>query len=71
MLMKEKLKKQINIERGKLTTEEGEGKSDYAIWKGDKKRISKAARGLASNSNTPVYDIDYKDFRKVMEEYNF
>jgi len=54
MLMKEKLKKQVAIERSKMSIEESKSKSDYAVWRKDKKRISKEAKGLPPNSKTPV-----------------
>lgn len=76
MFMKEKLKKQIAIERANLTPEEKmkgfESFSDFRIWnknlKEGKNRILREAKGLPRNSTTPVYEIEYKDFRKVMEE---
>lgn len=69
MFIKEKCKKVIDRVRAE-NPEYYKNKSDYAIWRLDKKQYLREAKSYKDNKQI-VYDIDYKDFRKVMEEYNF
>jgi len=48
MLMKEKLKKQVALERSKMSTEESKSKSDYAVWRKDKKTNLERSQRVAA-----------------------